>query len=447
MRSASDQLLSKPRERTVQATVGSSVFNMTNMIIGAGVLALPYAFRAAGVLPALGVCLSVWLASSYSFILLARCAEKLEKYSYKNVALETLGDGAAIFSESVIMLYTIGNLIGRQIILGDLLPPIFQAIVGTESFYAQRSMVLWIVNLTILIPVSLSPYIDSLKWSSLFGLMCMCYVVCLFVVTFTGNMAIGNIEFQSCKSINPSLLSLMAFPLLVVSFTAHYNTFDMYWELKDRSIERMKYVVSTSTGICLAVYIIVGLSGYLLFMEKTQPNILVNLWTDRNDFPGIFTATAFLAISVAVSLSYPLVCHGARGSVKKLLFTRVDMEAADGINHVLITISIIILSLLVGLYIPDIGIIFAFMGSTVGVCFVYVLPGLFYIETCKIVSRRDKFPCSSVAVLELSEKTLDDKEAAQEVPDYYGPRCLIVFGTLIGVMGTIATSLHVSGMI
>jgi len=370
------------------------------------VLALPYAFRAAGVFPALCVCFCVWLASTHSFMLLARCAEALQRYSYKEVALCTYGPFAANFSEGAILLYTLGNLIGRQIILGDLLPPLLQVIVGEDAFYAQRSWVMAFVTWALLIPVSLSPYIDSLKWSSLFGLLCMCYVVVLFIVYFTsGYFVEGSLRPAQARPFHGSMLSLMAFPLLVVSFTAHYNTMDMYWELKDRSIGRMQTVVHTSTGICLGVYMVVGLCGYLLFMDETQPNILVNFWTDRNIEPNVFITLAFIAICLAVSFSFPLVCHGARNSVKKLFFSNPYLPVHNTVGgsedpdsercfstaqfqHVSVTVAVILLSFFVGLAVPDIGVVFAFMGSTVGVCFVYILPALFYLKVHQMVNEK-----------------------------------------------------------
>jgi len=303
----------------VGATTSSSIFNMTNMIIGAGVLALPYAFRAAGLVPAVLICVSVWMASTYSFMLLARCAEALNRFSYKEVAVETYGPFAANFSEGAILLYTLGNLIGRQIILGDLLPPFVQFFFGEEAVFAQRGSVMGFVTCVVLIPVSMSPYIDSLKWSSLFGLLCMCYVVVLFVIHFmVGSFVTHTIDPNDARLAHGSFLAMMAFPLLVVSFTAHYNTMDMYWELKDRSIRKMQTVIKTSTGICLFAYILIGVAGYMLFMDGTKPNILVNFWMDRSKPPTLWTGLAFGAISLAVSFSFPLVCHGARNSVVKL---------------------------------------------------------------------------------------------------------------------------------
>mmetsp|Transcript_14744 Transcript_14744/g.28010 ORF Transcript_14744/g.28010 Transcript_14744/m.28010 type:complete len:368 (+) Transcript_14744:176-1279(+) len=367
-------------------------------------------------------------------MLLARCAEALQQFSYKHVAVETYGPFAATFSEGAIMLYTIGNMIGRQIILGDLLPPLVQIFLGLDSLFAQRWFVMVSITFFVLIPVSLSPYIDSLKWSSLFGLMCMCYVVVLFIAYFCHGLATSSIALQESRMVNPSLLGLMAFPLLVVSFTAHYNTMDMYWELKRRSIPRMSTVVSSSTGICLAVYIIVGTTGYLLFMDETQPNILVNFWVDRSQPPNMFVATAFAAISLAVSFSFPLVCHGARNSVKKLFFASQfrkidDGGAAENVGHIAITATIILLSLFVGLGVPDIGVVFAFMGSTVGVCFVYILPALFYIKVVEIVRTQ---------ALEADLKRHVSTAGA------WG---LIAFGVFIGLVGTVATSLHVANVI
>jgi len=427
-------LTGKPKAtkiKAVESSVQASIFNMTNMIIGAGVLALPYAFRAAGVIPATLICVAVWIASSYSFMLLATCAEHLNEFSYKGVAKRTYGDFAAQFSESAIMIYTIGNLIGRQIILGDLLPPLVALIVGESHALASRWFVMTVVTCVVLIPLSISPYIDSLKWSSLFGLMCMCYVVVLFVVYFLADTYNGNLRTQEIKYMNDSILGLMAFPLLVVSFTAHYNTMDMYWELKDRTLPKMSSVIRSSTVICLITYVIVGMSGYLIFTDSTYSNILVNLWSDRGVRPNMFVLLAFAAISVAVSFSFPLVCHGARNSVLKLFFGNPTQHEQN--VDVIVTFAIVFLSLLIGLYVPDIGVVFAFMGSTVGVLFVYILPALFYI---KILDSKNQ-----------KQEDLEGKLGKEDKTSKIYPKALLAFGTLIGVTGTFATGMHQVGWI
>jgi len=268
----------------------------------------------------------------------------------------------------------------------------------------------------------------------LFRVRACSYVVVMFIAYFCRGMATSTIAMEETRLANPSLLGLMAFPLLVVSFTAHYNTMDMYWELKRRSIPRMQTVVRSSTGICLAVYVIVGTTGYLLFMDDTQPNILVNFWVDRSQPPNMFVATAFAAISLAVSFSFPLVCHGARNSVKKLFFASRFQKIEDGgvaenIGHIAITVAIVLLSLFVGLCVPDIGVVFAFMGSTVGVCFVYILPALFFIK-----------------VVEISRAHTLEVDLKQHVSTA-GATALVCFGVFIGLVGTLATSLHVARVI
>lgn len=131
------------------ATTLSSVFNLINTIMGAGILALPYAFRCAGLGVGTIILLVVWAASSHSFVLLSQCAEMSQSYSFLAIAKRTYGRAASVTSEGAIFLYTIGNLIVRIIIIGNCCQPVLERY-GGESRYTSVASITLIVTVSLL---------------------------------------------------------------------------------------------------------------------------------------------------------------------------------------------------------------------------------------------------------------------------------------------------------
>lgn len=166
--------------------------------------------------------------------------------------------------------------------------PSLESPVQLKHVVHLRSFVMASTTCFLLLPVSLSPYIDSLKWSSLFGLCCMWYLcLCQIRVIFTEiqilqlrcvsircSLCDRNAIFRDSECIrskNGKSSFLLIGWLLICehlvqlqfhcangipsargvvygqiffkrcttsTFTvqAHYNTMSMYWELKERSI-------------------------------------------------------------------------------------------------------------------------------------------------------------------------------------------------------------------
>jgi amino acid permease len=144
-----------------------SIINLTNTIIGAGLLSIPFAFRVAGIVPALACLVFIWLLSSLSFDVLARSAAYTQKYTYKEIAIQTSGHALGYFAELCIVCYTFLNLIGvrilslllyfvvlthtrkRTILISEFLTSVFSQWVSEGSVLLERWFIILIVSIII----------------------------------------------------------------------------------------------------------------------------------------------------------------------------------------------------------------------------------------------------------------------------------------------------------
>jgi len=81
----------------------------------------------------------------------------------------------------------------------------------------------------------------------------------------------------------------VAIPIVMFAFTCQVNVFSIYTELQRPNIRRMTRVVKRSVGITFIIYCLIGLFGFLQFLDSTKDDILHNYSVTS---PGIAVARA-----------------------------------------------------------------------------------------------------------------------------------------------------------
>ncbi|KNC52697.1 amino Acid/Auxin Permease family [Thecamonas trahens ATCC 50062] len=229
------------------ASIISSWFNLTNTIVGAGVITLPYALRSAGTVAGGAFLLLTCCLSMFSFRLLVRLSDATGLFSYRDIAVEAYGPMMSKVCQLVLMLYTSGTCIGYGVLVGDFIPKVFEHWLAHDNLLCRRDFVIALVAICFMLPLSLLEKMDALKFSSFLALMCVTYTLGVLVDHYHTAGTSSSVELVHLK---PSLM--VAFPLLVVSFTAHYNALSFYQELKNRSTSRMHRVITYACMTCLA---------------------------------------------------------------------------------------------------------------------------------------------------------------------------------------------------
>ena len=90
-------------------------------------------------------------------------------------------------------------------------------------------------------------------------------------------------------------------------------------ELEKRSFRRMGKVSGRAMVLCFVIYLCMGIPGYLLFGNDTQNNILRNLAPYTSDWA---VALGFAAITITVTLAYPLNIFPVRFTMETIIFYR-----------------------------------------------------------------------------------------------------------------------------
>ncbi|KAF1953445.1 vacuolar amino acid transporter-like protein 6 [Byssothecium circinans] len=382
-----------------QATWLSSVINLVNTILGAGLLAMPSALSKMGIF--LGIFVISWagLTAGFGLYLQTRCAKYVDRGHVSFAALSQLTyPNLSILFDAAIAIKCFGVAVSYLIIIGDLMPGVvvgFAPGAGEITFLVDRQF--WITAfMLIVIPLSFLRRLDSLKYTSVVALCSIAYLVVLVVAHYIkGDTLSDRGEVRVFRWAGP-VSAMAAFPVIVFAYTCHQNMFSILNEIADNSHFRTTSVIFASIGGACCLYILTGITGYLSYGDNIKGNIV-------SMYPTAAASTiGRLAIVILVMFSYPLQIHPCRASIDACLKWRpkrrsqgedspsrgsllnpqqtvVKKEMSD-LRFAVVSTVLIILSFITAMTVSSLEKVLAYVGSTGSTTISFILPGLFYYK-------------------------------------------------------------------
>ncbi|XP_034849078.1 probable sodium-coupled neutral amino acid transporter 6 isoform X2 [Mirounga leonina] len=373
------------RQGSPGVSFGFSVFNMTNAIMGSGILGLAYVMAHTGILGFSFLLLIVALLASYSVHLLLSMCIQTAVTSYEDLGLFAFGLPGKVAVAGTILIQNIGELPAAisEFLSGD----------HTGSWYLDGQTLLIIICVGIVFPLALLPKIGFLGYTSSLSFFFMVFfalvvmikkwsIPCPLPLNYVGQYFQISNATDDCK---PKLFhfskeSVYAIPTMAFSFLCHTSVLPIYCELQSPSKKRMQNVTHTAIALSFLIYFISALFGYLTFYDKVASELLQGYSTYLPH--DVVIMTVKLCILFAVLLTVPLIHFPARKALMMMFFSNFPFS---WIRHSLITLAVNIIIVLLALYVPDIKNVFGIIGSSTSTCLIFVFPGLFYLK----LSRED----------------------------------------------------------
>lgn len=290
-------------------TVKSSVINLVKTIVGAGMLAIPYAFRNDGVLVGVLLVLLAAVTSAFGLFVLSKCSKTLinpRSSSFFSLCMLTYPSLSPLFDLAMIT-QCFGVGLSYLVLIGDLFPGLFGG---------RRE--LWILGSSmVIVPLCLLRKLDSLKYSSIIGLFALAYLSLLLISTFAYEYSTGHYrEIRgdvSWLKVYDTRGLISTFSIIIFAYTGSMNLFSIANELKDNSMRNLTAVVNRSVAIATFLFLSVALSGYLTFGSKTVGNIMLNYDPD-----SVWVHIGKFCLGSMVVLTFPLLFHPCRIAVNNL---------------------------------------------------------------------------------------------------------------------------------
>lgn len=269
---------------------------------------------------------------------------------------------------------SVGYLVGGAAILQHIL----QGSAVEKTLAADRNFILIALSTCIILPLSLFRSLGALRFTSIFAIGCIAYLILAVVVEyFILSHYHLTPEIQSLPWFNlpstPSLLNTI--PLIVFGYTCHPNVLPIYLQLQRPSTRRISKVMGRSFGLSVLFYLILGIFVILSFGLATQSNFLQNDYHQSH-----FMLLGRVGFSLAIVTTIPLFVHTLRQEIVHALDLASTSRPLPNARHALLTGFIVALVLWVAMTVDNIAAILGFLGATTNVLICYILPTYFFLQ-------------------------------------------------------------------
>lgn len=303
----------------------SSYINLTNTIIGAGMLGLPYAFAKSGWILGSVLLFIGAITTIFSCHILSICASKVPHpatfFAVTNATVPKL----TFLIDVAVFAQTFGAGCAYLIVIGGLMPQVMDQ---AGAAVAAQSRLLWVmVGFAFVTPISFFDDLTRLNFtSSLAILFAVFFILMVFLYSIPKASGLDACPDKQCVGeTNTWLLTvdvLRVFSIFIFAFSCQINIFPVVNELRRPSQKRFDFVIKYSMLTACAIYLIVAACGYKTFGDKVESNILIN-------YPNnVWTSICRVSISCLVAFSYPLQVLPGRASLLAL-WQRFDKKNID----------------------------------------------------------------------------------------------------------------------
>lgn len=406
-----------------KASIYSAAFNIANTILGAGMLGLPAALSKWGVVFGMIGLVVAAACAALGLILLSECADIVGRpagfYDVAEKAQHRLG----LAIDIAVAIKCFGVAVSYIIVVGDSIP---LAVGAGHGVVSDRHF--WVIAaVATAAPVCYLRKMDSLRFTSIFALMCVAFVIVVIVLFATpaldactgahidanasnvggDSLCGGKVDVLPTQGVIAFLTKLSTF---VFSYTCHQNIFATTNELYKPTKTRINGFIISAISCCTVIYTVIVLCGYFTYGDAVTSDVL-------ETYPDKMVVTvARIAISVCVVFSFPMQLHPARACIISIInscatsccagTTEADPEVGtkqappskgahpericevgptfggrvspDESMHFIITTVFIALAFVIAMSVTDLGIVLSVVGATGSTIVSYILPGMCY---------------------------------------------------------------------
>ncbi|GLT97376.1 hypothetical protein SLE2022_149430 [Rubroshorea leprosula] len=387
------------------ASISGAVFNISTTTVGAGIMSIPAAIKVLGVVPGFVVVMVMAFLVDVSVEFMLRYTQYGKSTTYAGLMAESFGPSGYVAVQLCVTVTNLGCLIIYLIIIGDVLCGnqsggvshlgILQEWFGIHWWNSRAYALLFLV-LFVMLPLASLRRMDSLKHSSAISI----FLAVVFVI-MCSTMAIVALFQGKTQSLRllpdlgnqtsvPDLFT--AVPVLSTAFGFQVLVHPIRAELRKPS--DMSLAIRISLAVCVAIYFFIGFFGYLLFGDSIMADILVNFDQNSGSLVGrIVNDFVRLSYAIHIALVFPVMNFSLRANIHELLFAKErTVLGRHTLRFMFLTFSLLALTYILAITIPNIWYFFQLIGSTTVVCISFIFPAAIVIrDIYRISTRKDKF--------------------------------------------------------
>mmetsp|Transcript_8232 Transcript_8232/g.34558 ORF Transcript_8232/g.34558 Transcript_8232/m.34558 type:complete len:476 (+) Transcript_8232:36-1463(+) len=370
-----------------------AAFGLFNLVVGSGVLSLPFAFSLVGFGLGCLILFFVCISCAATMYMVVITAENTKHWTYMDLAFAALGKHGRTFTQCVILANSVGFIVMFNILLTAFVEPMAAGVLGlNEGSFSTRAAVLvffvWFVEL----PLCSMRNKNVLKYLSLVGvalvvlLMVTVLVFALDEWTTVGKPATCVVSF--------SLNIFYALPMFLTAYAAHLMVLPLYAEMQGKTTRRMLTAIIVAFVLISIVYVWVGVIGYMTFGEATPDNIILAYPVTN----GLAMVTR-LGYAFKIAITVPLGMVAVQQTAQDMYFGKPDGNPRSG--EMAITFIFLGIGFVIPLFLQSVSFVMGLIGAIAGSNMAYILPATFYWRLYRPVKPAMRVVCVLVILLGL----------------------------------------------
>mmetsp|Transcript_12689 Transcript_12689/g.35915 ORF Transcript_12689/g.35915 Transcript_12689/m.35915 type:complete len:615 (+) Transcript_12689:220-2064(+) len=394
-----------PKKRS---QISGACSNLVNSIVGAGIIGIPFALEQSGLVSGVILLLLVGYFTDKSLRMIVNLATSSSSlkgrgvWTYDDLMGLPFGSHGRSFVLISMFVTAYGAMVAYLLIIKDTLPVVMGLVDDGDASvggFWEREVVMLVTSLLVVVPLSMQRDFSSLAFTSSISvgadIMLVGFVAAVAPIKKTVSAAGGLGSVIKNSIIDKGFF--IGFGVLTVAMCCQHSAFIVASSLDNPTPRRWSIVSGVSLWISVICCLVLGVSGYLAFLDDTQGDVLNNFGVDTNSANA---ARSLLALTMF--FTYPMEAFVARHVLVQLLWkgdmdgyiadTVVNAETGEETTsqrkakccNILnrrhqVTFLIYILTLIPALIVDDLGPVLSITGAVGGCCLAYIGPGLVYL--------------------------------------------------------------------
>uniref|UniRef100_A0A8C5MR59 Solute carrier family 38 member 8 n=1 Tax=Leptobrachium leishanense TaxID=445787 RepID=A0A8C5MR59_9ANUR len=364
----------------------SAIFIMLKSALGAGLLNFPWAFNKAGgtqVAIIMEMCSLVFLISG--LVLLGYATSISSQSTYQGVVKDVCGPAIGklcvvcfifnLFMISVAFLRVVEDQLEKLCNSLGINETHVMMSNHSEPWYIDQRFFLTVICVVVIFPLSFPKEISFQKYTSILGTLAACYLTVVIIIKYyiMEHSVVQKHEHSSSPSSWTSMFSVV--PTICFGFQCHEACVTIYASMKNKSLSNWVMVSVISMLICLLIYTLTGIYGFLTFGEVVAADILMS-------YPGddVVVIIARALFGVSIITIYPIVLLLGRSVLQEVWLDRKGRflplsKSYERFMRFILTVLWILVTLIIAMFVPDISEVISIIGG-ISAFFIFIFPGL-----------------------------------------------------------------------
>ncbi|KAL9617999.1 MAG: hypothetical protein Q9160_007247 [Pyrenula sp. 1 TL-2023] len=395
-------------ESTPKSSLLAAFTNMSNSIIGAGIIGLPYALLNAGLLTGIILLIALTIVVDWTIRLIPINSKLSGRDTFQGTVEHCFGRWGLAAVSAAQWAFAFGGMVAFGVIVGDTIPVVIRgAFPGIEDV-----SFLWLLgNRTFMIVF----VIGGLAKASTLALISMLIIIITVITQGARVSKEMRGDFKGLLFINSGFFQAVG--VISFAFVCHHNTLLIYSSLHTPTLNRFATVTHLSTLISLLACLAMGLAGLLTFGSKTQGNVLNNfpMNGNTNNTPSNSTTSAANPLVLIARLCFglnmlttlPLECFVCREVMTNFFLSpsssTITSPPSSPSNpawkpqlsthiHFLLTTTLVLSAMALSVLTTDLGAVFELIGATSASMLAYILPPMCWLQLAKSAGWEKRAP-------------------------------------------------------